>query len=175
MINILPYNHTKSIKRLRALRIGIVTVWAFILFVIVAALLLLPLLITIDSRFIIAQKQISILEKSGAVVNPVDVASIEDQVKVLSNKLAGALPTPPMEYVGLISNSSKVGVTLSGFLMENGTVSKLEVSGIATTREALQRFIALLEKDERVSKVESPVSNFVKNTNSSFRVTITFK
>lgn len=175
MINILPYKYKKNVHRLRILRIATTTIWMLILLVGVAGLLLLPLLITIDSRFAIVQKQILMLEKSGAVINPVDVVSLQSRATVLLSKLATPMPPAPTEYVALARSSDKAGVILSGFSMESGASPILELSGVASNRESLQKFIAVLEKDERVLKVESPVSNFVKSNNSPFRLRVTFK
>jgi hypothetical protein len=51
----------------------------------------------------------------------------------------------------------------------------LRVFGTAESREVLQDFINKLESNERISLVDSPVSNFIKNKNGSFKLTISFK
>ncbi len=175
MINILPYSQKKSIEHLRMLRVATVTIWALAFLSGVAMLLLVPLLVMINGRFAIAGGQIEALERAGIVVRPVDVAALQSRSERVLAKLAAPLPTPPIEYIAIIRSASRAGIALTGFTLERGETPLLEVVGTATTREALQRFIEALEKDERVTSVESPVSNYVKSTNSSFIISVAFK
>lgn len=175
MINILPYNHKKAIDQLRTTRVVTITLWAFILLVVIAGLLLVPLLVTIDSRFSLANSQIKQLEKEGVVVSSVDVAALESRVKALSEKLAAPLAPAPSDYIKVVQSIATPGIALSGFAMEKGEVPRLDIAGTASSREALQRFIAALEASESVAMVESPVSNYVKSANSSFSIKVSFK
>lgn len=175
MINILPYQNKKSVRTLRALRIVTTTVATFLILIGVAALLLIPLLITINSRFAIADAQIKELEKSGIIISPINVSTIETRANMLVAKLALPLPLPPTAYITTLTSIPRPGITLSGFSMSNAQTSTVEVAGFAATRERLQQFILLLENNDRIEKVESPVSNFVKSTNSPFSIVVTFK
>ena len=49
----------------------------------------------------------------------------------------------------------------------------MNISGIATNREVLLSFGKALEYDISFSKVDLPISNFVKGKNISFRLTVT--
>jgi hypothetical protein len=175
MINVLPTNQKKMVERLRVLRLVSVTLWAAVLLIIVAVLLLLPLLVTINSRYSLANMQLLRLEETGAVINPIDASAIAKQAQDLGAKLAADSSQTPIEYIGIVRLAATNGITLSGFSMQDIKNKKLEIAGSAATREALQRFIAVLQKSPGVKTVESPVSNFVKSTNSTFVVTITFE
>jgi len=172
MINILPYSYKKDVNRLRRLRVFTVTIWAITILALIAVLLWFPLLVTINSRFAIANKQIAELERTGVVVSPVNVALLEERAKTLADKLATDLPPAPTQYVALIQSVPHSGITLSGFVVGATSALSIEVTGVAATREALQRFIAALEANEIVTAVESPVSNYVKSVQSPFSITV---
>lgn len=174
MINILPYHQKKAIERLRMLRVASVTIWALAFLAGAAMLLLVPLLVTINSRFAIAGGQIEELERAGIVVRPVDVAALEARTQRLLQKLAAPTAPSPIEYIAVVRGIPAQGITLSGYTTGESNAPILEVAGTAATREALQRFIAALEKDERIASVESPVSNYVKSAASPFTISITF-
>lgn len=151
-----------------------VTLWAGIVLVGVAAILLIPLFVAISSRFSLVNEQISSLEQRGVVLSPVDVASLQERVGILSRKLTTKEVPPPTRYIEHIRGALTSGNVLSGFVFAQGVAPVVEVSGVATTRQALQAFVTALEQNPAVASVESPVSNYVKSTNSQFNLTITF-
>ncbi len=175
MINILPYSQKKSIERLRMLRVATVTIWVLAFLSGVAILLLIPLLVTINARFAIAGGQIEALERAGVVARPVDVAILQARTERLAAKLAAPLPVPPVDYIAIVRSVPAFGIALTGFTLETRESPLLEIAGTAQSREALQRFIAVLEQHEKIASVESPVSNYVKSVNSTFKISIAFK
>lgn len=175
MINILPYNHKKMVDRLRTARVVTITLWAYILLVIIAGLLLLPLSVAIDSRFSFANNQIAQLEREGIAVKDVDIAALEARTKTLLEKLAAPLRPSPLVYIDIVRSHASGGISLNGYAIEAGEGLVLKVAGTAASRETLQRFVAALQKEERIASVESPVSNYVKSAESPFSLTIMFK
>lgn len=176
MINILPYQQKKIVSRIRMLRaISTVLVGLFVL-IVVCGVLLLPTLVAINDRFLIANNQISLLEKSGAVTNPVDVIALSSRVKTLQSKLAATPEKTPTEYIGAIRGHVPSGMNITGysFTIENDQPT-LKVAGVSPNRETLQRFVAALETLPLIARVESPVANYVKSSNNQFSITITFQ
>lgn len=174
MINILPHNQKKIVEKIRTLRVVAITLWALIALAVVAGVLLIPLFVTINSRFSIVNQQISALEQQGVVVSPVDVASLQERVNVLARKLTTKEVPSPIEYIDMIRSASVSGIVLSGFVFVPGQSPLVEVAGTASSRQSLQNFVATLEKNPTVTLVESPVSNYVKSTNSPFNIAVTF-
>ena len=174
MIDILPYTQKHTLKRIRILRIATVIIWEVILLAVVAAALLLPTLMTVNSRYAIAIGQTERLEQSGAITKPVDVIELQQRTRLLKEKLAAPLVETPIGYIEHIQNKETSGIRLTGFAMST-TDPVLEVSGVATSRQSLQQFIAVLEADAAIEVVDSPVTNFVKSTQSQFKIVITFK
>lgn len=175
MINILPYKQKKTIERLRMVRVATVTVWALTFLAGAAMLLLLPIMVTVDSRFSITETQLGFLERSGVVANPVDVAALQVRTERLVTKLATPFSKSPTYYVGVVRSLIPSGVSISSYTVSNSENSILEIHGIALTRATLQSFVAKLEKEEAITSVESPVANYVKNVNSDFKITLTFQ
>jgi hypothetical protein len=77
------------------------------------------------------------------------------------------------DYIDIVRSIVPSSVTIERFSSENENL--LEVFGTAESREILQDFINKLESQESVALVDSPVSNFIKNKNGSFKLTISFK
>jgi len=50
----------------------------------------------------------------------------------------------------------------------------LALTGVASNRDVLRRFIALLEEEKAVSGVESPVANFLVEKDIPFTLEIDF-
>lgn len=151
-------------------------IWIVILLVFVGALLFLPTLITINSRYSIAEQQIKKLEESGNIVKAVDIASLEARTRILLAKLGAPATSSPVEYIAFVRELTPAAtISLKGFTMDSSAKPILGVSGIAKTRQDLQKFVDTIKANDTVALVDSPVSNFVKSTDNEFKITITFK
>ncbi|MCC6198717.1 hypothetical protein IT401_00680 [Candidatus Nomurabacteria bacterium] len=173
MSNILSYTQKKYITRIRVLRMAIATASALVLLGGIVLLLMLPLLVTINSRFSLAENQISLLEREGSLARPEDVDALTARIEALSQKLAAPLPASPTEAITTVREAEVPGIILTGFSFETSSPA-LEVAGTAATREALQQFVTALESHSRIAMVDSPVSNYVQSTKGTFTVTVTF-
>ncbi len=164
------------IGRMRGLRAATVTMVAVVVLALVIGITLLPVMVAVNTRYAIAGNQLDLLQKSGAITNPVDIDALDVRLSAVAGKLAVPATASPIDYVGIIRSLASANVSLSGFsLHEGAATATLTVTGVARTREALQQFVAGLEGDARISAVDSPVSNYVKSTNSLFTITVTFK
>lgn len=173
MINLLPYKEKKSIERVRGIRMAQAISIAFLILILAGGVLLIPTFITINSRFAIATTQIKTLERDGSITTDVDLSTLEKRAKTIKDKLALPAVLEPTEYIDLVKASTPIGITLTRFTTDDGVL--LEVFGVAQSRELLQSFIASLEKNPKVALVDSPVSNFIKNKNGTFKLTVSFK
>lgn len=175
MINILPYEQKRAVKRIRIMRIVTVVLWMTVILLVIAGVLFLPTLMTINSRYQIALAQVARLEATGVIVKPVDVESLTRRARTLEEKLAVQTPADPFDYVTHIREIAKGGISLVGFTIPDTTALAVEVVGVASTRASLQNFITALEADPMVDVVDSPITNFVKGTESDFTIKVTFK
>lgn len=174
MINILPYKEKKQIKQLRFLRMATVSLFVGSILVLIASVLFWPTLITVNSRFAIISAEMQKLEASGVFTKPVDVLNLEYRARAITAQFATKLPPSPMKYIEIVRGHAVLGITLQGFTVDDATIGSVRVVGTAQTRQQLQEFIARLESDDMITTVDSPVSNFVKNTKSDFGITVTF-
>lgn len=173
MINLLPYKEKRSIERVRLLRMVRTVFLGCTILIAMAGVLLVPTLLTINSRFRIATDQIASLERDGTLVSSVDLATLQKRARSVGTKLATPPTSGPVEYISIVRGAVVAGIGINRFATTEG--GALAVYGTASTRSVLQSFIKVLESDTRVSAVDSSVSNFVKATNSPFSITITFK
>ncbi len=173
MINLLPYKEKKSIERVRSIRMAQAVSIALLILIITGGILLIPTFITINSRFTIATNQIKTLERDGSITTAVDLSTLETRASAIKDTLALPRVVEPTEYIDLVKDTTPNGITLTRFTTDDGLL--LEVFGVAETRELLQSFIVSLEKNPKVALVDSPVSNFIKNKNGTFKLTISFK
>lgn len=173
MINLLPYKEKKSIERVRGIRIAQTITFGVIVLVVISGVLLVPTLITINSRFAIANTQMSMLQKDGVIASDLDLSTLEKGASLVREKLSAIPAVQPTVYIALVQSLVPKGVTVDRFGTDDGAL--LEVFGASDTRETLQGFIHSLQADPRVALVDSPVSNFIKNKNGTFKLTVSFK
>ncbi len=173
MINLLPYKEKKSIEHIRMVRMTRTVFFGCTILILMAGALLVPTLITINSRFSIATNQIAILQRDGTLVSSIDLATLEKRARVASSKLAAPIVPGPTEYIALIEKDAPVGIVINRFATSD--TGGLSVYGLSINRAILQSFVKTLESDSKVASVDSAVSNFVKATNSPFTITVTFK
>lgn len=173
MINLLPYTEKKFIKRIRFLRV-VNTVFAGIIGLFwVVALLLLPTLLTITNRFRLINAQMETLVRDEKIVSDVDSAALEKAAQVVEQKLIQTPKTTPLVYVDTITESAPRGVLITKVSLNTTTV--VDVFGTSPNRESLQAFIASLEAQPSVERVDNPLSNLVKTKEGTFKITVGFK
>jgi Tfp pilus assembly protein PilN len=175
MINLLPYQEKKLIKRTVTMRVLTTTLVVLTILVIVGGLLFLPTLMTINSRYGLAQSQIALLEREGVVTSTVNIADLEARTNMLENKFAATLPTSPILYIDTVRAEAGPGISLIGYTTSVDNEKKLEIQGITASREALQRFTAALEKNSKIASVDSPIANYVKSKDNQFTISVVFK
>lgn len=173
MINLLPYKEKKSIERIRSIRLARTVIFGLTFMSLSSLALFLPTVVAIKSRSSIIMKQISDLQKKGMVVNDVDLDSLKRRALTSQIKLTSPKVIQPTEYIEIIKSVDSRGISIDNFALS--ATNELKISGIADTREILQSFIKNLENNQKIALVNSPVSNFVKNKNSDFNITISFK
>ncbi len=157
------------------MRITTVTLSGLILLMIVAMVLFLPTLHTINTRFALATNDIRILEQSGEVVKKINVIELKRRTKNIVDKLAAPLPPTPLKYIDVIRKYEKDGIKINGFLVNDASNRTIEIKGVATTRQNIQNLVNNLQSESGILSVNSPVANFIKNNQGDFTITVVFK
>ncbi len=170
----MPYKEKKVIERVRFLRMLMAVVGAIILIIITSFILVTPTWLTISSRRNLTKGQIGSLEQDGKLTSGINIDLLQKQATSIQDKLNFPTKTSPTQYIILVRSLSPQGITIDHF----STISDqqtIEVNGVSRDRELLQKFISTLAADSTVASVDNPVSNFIKNKNGTFRLTVTFK
>ena len=173
MINLLPYTEKKMVERVRFLRLVNTVLTGLVLLLVVTGLLFVPTILTTDTRYTIANKEIAALIKNEKLVNDVDVAELQRRASIVEQKLSQSATSFPLSYMTQIENAAPSGIQYSKLIFTAPTM--IEVFGTSTGREALQSFIGALEALPSVASVDSPLSNLVKTKEGIFKVTVLFK
>ncbi len=173
MINLLPYKEKKIIERMTIIRMVHTTIKGVGALLFILAILLVPTLLTINSRFTLANDQIKLVQKNSMIPSDIDLTTLEQRAVAAQAKLASTPRTPPTQYIALIKEATPPGIVIRQFGTEDGLL--FQVSGVSENRELLQSFIAVLQANGQVATVDNPVSNFIKNKNGEFKLSISFK
>ena len=173
MINLLPYKEKKIIERVRFIKMVNSVVIAFVLMVIISFVLLVPSWVTVTSRLNIVNNQILSLERDGKISSDIDLASLGSRSVVVQKILSSKEKISTLELIDIVRQAAPQGVSINRFVNEE--VGKIQISGTSKSRELLQSFILELNKNNMVELVDNPVSNFIKNKNGTFNLTVSFK
>jgi len=174
MINLLPWSKQKQIQReylYRVLVLGVIlTVVALVLLVVVFG--------TFD--FILSSEEKQLMSRRGMEEISLEVKDNIAVVGDLEKKLAilsrDRKPGPAFSEIILLALQDKgVGVAIKEVTVTNQEDTKLEVRGVAKTRENFVNYLNVLENTEMFASVDSPISNLSKSTNINFSISIVIK
>lgn len=173
MINLIPLKQKKQIKKLQMVRMINTVLLGVILILVVGALLVLPTLFTVESRFDLTKERITVLEKEGALPSDVNIESLTSRAKKVQSKLTVKEKKTPLEYIATIESARPPLVVVQRFSISKPLL--VEVFGTAPDRETLQLFVTTLKNNSSIALVDNPVSNFVITKDKSFKITVSFK
>ena len=177
MINLLPTEYKQGLMKMYHLRL-VTTILVFLFFlVVIAGAFLLPsyILSSIKEKNISAR--LATLQKGESFdVSKNMNLTIEDINKKVS-LFRGALPDPLLSADVLIPISNRIpkGISISGISYNSDAQGALiTIHGKASGRKSLELFVANLETYKRFSKVNFPISDFVRNKDIDFDITCNF-
>ncbi len=182
MINLLPYDSQKEIKRAYYLRVFTV---AFYLLGIVC---LLAFAFLVPSYWLTLNKESAIAEKLAGTT--IKVAESEEELRqsiddINKKLLVFSGKKDPLVFsrdvLTEIITRSNNELSLTSFSMSQDKDKKgvekttLSVGGISRNREALIKFEKALKEQQRFKNVAVPVSNLVQGSNIAFTIQFTFE
>ncbi len=175
MINLLPDNQKRLIKKVQVFRVAIAML-AFLLFLVAASLLLiLPTFVAVRSQYKVAADTIAVLEREGNVASSEEVAALDLRIKKLSAVFTAEKSFSVLNALSHVQSLKPAGITINRVSMDKQGDKKVQFFGVFSNRAVLQQFVDKLGADANVAAVNNPVSNFVKNQNGDFQLTVTFK
>lgn len=174
MLNFLPADEKKRLKKEYVMRLGVTVLSGLTVTFLIGGVLLLP------AFYLSKARENAYIDQSALTEN----SSTTDEEDALYDMLQGAQKRidilavrdkniPLKTVFDTILMHRKSGVEITGlFYTKNDTVVILTVDGVADTREDLLAFSRALENDPLFSDSELPVSNLAKDKDISFKLTI---
>jgi Tfp pilus assembly protein PilN len=173
MFNLLPKVNKNAIRREYRIRLAVVSLWLLFAALLISSLLLLPALLLSSEKERAAQERFAALEASAKRGDEAGFdAALRDAESRLSVLQSEAPKSLLHELLTRIVSSKNDRVSLTNFSFIKGADGRHEiaVSGAAKSREALRSFIQALERTNAFSRVDAPISNFVKDTDINFEI-----
>lgn len=171
MINLLPIENKVLVKK-EYLKHLVAMFGLFSLAVVAVAILLLIFLLFLADKekkdygeyFALEQKHLSSENKEDIILF---VSDVNSKVKIFEEnqkmeKKAG-------EIIKTIIETKTKGISINYFSLNGDNVS---LSGTARTRNELLSFVENLKKEPIFKKVDSPISNFLKENDVKFNISI---
>ena len=172
MVNLLPIENKVLIKK-EYLRRLVMTFGSFSFVVVIIAVLLLVFLLFLVNKekndygayLSLEQKHLTFLDEEEvtsfvADINSKTAAFEENSGK--SKKTSGAIEK--------IVKAKTKGITIDRFSLSGG---KVAFGGAAKTRNDLLFFVDNLKKEPDFKNIDSPISNFLKESDVKFNISIT--
>jgi hypothetical protein len=181
LTNLLPVYNRKTFRREYFLRLATVVVLMLVVIVIVQAAFLFPSYLY--EREIVNSRT---LELQSLSANPATGQEQQAQILLASLQKESAfllatnqVPTSSMALRAVL-DVQRPGITLTGFTFgpaDNATVKSptkiMQISGIASTRVNLQDYDAALGALPFVSNADLPISDYAKDSEIPFTITLT--
>lgn len=177
MINVLPQQEKKGVKREYNLRLATVCLCIITFLSVLAAVLLLPPYVLSSSKENAVEAQLSFMNSTAPTVSLADLNVFIEKINTTLSLFENQTKTRALyEDVLLpVLQSRPESITISQLLFsERGAndLSVLELHGKARDRASLQSFKTILERTGKFKSVDVPISNFVKPKNIDFIVTL---
>lgn len=177
MLNIFPTEEKKKILVEYRLRLGVVSVFALGALVFSSLVLLAPSYLLAVTKYNSISDELTALESKqgrGGQEKEVGVQIREENKKIdlfLKGDTSGKLV--PSQVISNIIGIKGVAIKIQGFTYDaSAGQERLVITGIAADRDGLARFVETLKKDPTYTKVELPISSYVKSSNIGFSIVV---
>jgi len=177
MINILPIQEKKKILTEYRLRLGVVAVFAIMTLVLSSFVLLIPSYLLAVSKYKGLSENFLTMEAKQGRVGQGDeigaqISNINKKINLFLKGGARVESAPPQSILNIL-NMKGDRIKIHGFTYDATTgKGRMVVVGVSDDRDSLAQFIEVLKKEPTFTKVELPISSYVKSTNIDFSVVI---
>ena len=178
VLNVLPEEEKKSIRREYLLRLMTIFFNLLALVGVLAVLMLVPSYLMSVSKENFVEKQL----EDFNISNPeITTSNIDDSINEINKKLVyltkmNLNPNVSDRVFGWILDNKPKEITFSQMLYSKRTDGSLvlEIHGVAKDRVALRDFKTILDNNKDYKEVNLPISNFLEKTNLAFTISIIF-
>ncbi len=179
MINVLPKEEKKALKREYWLRFASVTFSLLSIIGVIATLLLLPSYFFSISKMALAEEKLETFNRANPDIATYD---INTTILTINSKLGLLVVKDQAQPVSEKIMTTILGNLPSGITIENilytETEAKdtiIEVHGIASDRTALRTYQSTLKENPAIKEADVPLSDFLGKSDIDFTMTITLK
>ncbi len=177
MQNLLPIEEKKKVLMEYRIRLGIVFLFVVTALVVANLALLAPSYLLAVSKSTFMSEELRNLE--GREADRTQEKDVFAKIKEINKKIALFLKagnpnsaTPSELFMKIISTKTS-SIKITGFSYD-ATIERerIVLTGRADDRESLAKFLEELKKDETFTKVELPISSYVKSVNIEFSIVL---
>ncbi|MFA4890626.1 MAG: hypothetical protein WC587_03300 [Candidatus Paceibacterota bacterium] len=177
MINLLPIENKILVKKEYLKRLVLVFGFFSLITAAIAVLLLVFLLFLVDKEKNDYEEYFTLQQKHLSFLNEEEVVSFVNEInsKVKFFEENGKKEKKASEIIKIITETKTKGILINYFSLSVGLpaqAGKISFNGTAKTRNELLSFVESLKKEQVFKKVDSPISNFLKESNVKFNVSI---
>ncbi len=177
MQNLLPPSEKKKVIMEYRLRLAVVPIFSISILMVANLALLAPSYLLAVSKSTFMLVELSKLEEKE--VNRIQERDVYAKIKEINKniglflKAGNSNKSVPSELVIKIISIKNLGIKITGFSYD-ATLDRerIVLSGRADDRESLAKFLEDLKKDKTFTKVELPISSFVKSLNIEFSLVL---
>ncbi len=174
MINLIPPEGHKAVKREYLLRVGSTLAFLFGWVAIFLGIALVPTYVLIDAQidtFMLEQATEQVKEESFKKAQE-EVRTIETVLTQLKSYTPKVLPS---SVIAEIQKRSPRNVTFRQFSIDEveGVIEKVQIQGVAPTRESLAQLKNSLETSEMFDTAEVPIADLARGAELPFAITVT--
>lgn len=176
MINLIPPEGHKMIRREYFLRVGSTILFLFSSVIVCLTIALVPRYVLIDAQI----KTTEAGSNQEGINNDVYVAvekEVSDVNSVLSQFKMVSAPILSSTVIEQIRSTAPTSIIFETFVV-NSTgdhIDAVQISGVAPTREALAELKSDLEASSMFEKAEVPIADLVRDNNLPFTITVTLE
>ena len=174
MINLLPDEYKKQIRKEYRRRILIVALIFTFLTEIVSVILLVPSYFISNTKYYSVESHLPkdvLADKTESLKTSDIIKKINDKIDLLRISSAGKAQINKLINSIVVEKYSTIAIRSISYEMR-GDTAKIDVLGVARSRESLLGFVDRLKKDKYFAEVYSPVSNLVKDKDIDFSIQI---
>jgi type IV pilus assembly protein PilM len=182
VINILPYEKKKILRKEYWMRLFTIVLNLIALTGITATFLLFPSYFLSKSKENLVESSLETFNNGNPDLTNNNINKITSDINLkleMLNKTEASYQINDQVLNNILSSRTS-GITFSQILFnkkitEGGDTSTLEIYGTATSRDSLRNFKTALDNNPSFSEVNLPISDFLEKSNLSFTISITMK
>ncbi len=177
MQNLLPIEEKKKVLTEYRIRLGVVFLFTVSSLVVANLALLAPSYLLAVSKSTFMSEELANLE--GKEANRAEEKDVYSKIKEINKKIDLFLKagnpnkSVPSELFMKIISTKNSAIKITGLSYDaTADRERIVLGGRASDRESLAKFLEELKKDKTFTKVELPISSYVKSVNIEFSIVL---